>query len=173
MTWTDPTTRSTGDLITAAVWNTDVVDNLIYLNERLVTLLVAGSAENARGYLGDWGGGQLNAASGQATSYSFALPADCDALVTAKLLIGVSTGGTFGYDLTSDYGAEGEHYANHSSALTAQTVSLPANSLALIDVMGVLPSAAAGDFCAVKCSTTGANNVVGRYLGLLIQYLRA
>ena len=28
MAWTAPTTRTTGELITAAIWNTDVVDNL-------------------------------------------------------------------------------------------------------------------------------------------------
>lgn len=28
MAWTSPTTRATGDLITAAIWNTDLVDNL-------------------------------------------------------------------------------------------------------------------------------------------------
>lgn len=28
MSWTTPTTRATGDLITAAIWNTDVVNNL-------------------------------------------------------------------------------------------------------------------------------------------------
>ena len=31
MAWTTPTTRSTGDLITAAIWNTDLVDDLNYL----------------------------------------------------------------------------------------------------------------------------------------------
>ena len=28
MAWTAPTTRATGNLITASIWNTDVVDNL-------------------------------------------------------------------------------------------------------------------------------------------------
>jgi hypothetical protein len=28
MAWTAPTTRTTGELITAAIWNTDIVDNL-------------------------------------------------------------------------------------------------------------------------------------------------
>ena len=37
MAWTAPTTRATGDLITAAIWNTDVVDNL-------TTLLAGGIA---------------------------------------------------------------------------------------------------------------------------------
>jgi len=31
MAWTTPTIRSTGDLITASIWNTDIVDNLAYL----------------------------------------------------------------------------------------------------------------------------------------------
>jgi len=31
MAWTAPTTRSTGDLITASIWNTDLKDNLDYL----------------------------------------------------------------------------------------------------------------------------------------------
>lgn len=31
MAWTAPTTRSTGDLITASIWNTDLTDNLSYL----------------------------------------------------------------------------------------------------------------------------------------------
>lgn len=31
MSWTTPTVRSTGDLITSSIWNTDLVDNLAYL----------------------------------------------------------------------------------------------------------------------------------------------
>ena len=31
MAWTTPTTRTTGTLITASIWNTDLTDNLIYL----------------------------------------------------------------------------------------------------------------------------------------------
>lgn len=32
MSWTGPTTRATGDVITAAIWNTDIVNNLLYLH---------------------------------------------------------------------------------------------------------------------------------------------
>lgn len=32
-TWTAPTTRSTGDLISASIWNTDLVENLKYLQD--------------------------------------------------------------------------------------------------------------------------------------------
>lgn len=31
MAYTIPTTRTTGDLITASIWNTDIVDNIIFL----------------------------------------------------------------------------------------------------------------------------------------------
>ena len=31
MAWTNPTTRSSGDTITAGIWNADLVDNLLYL----------------------------------------------------------------------------------------------------------------------------------------------
>ncbi len=35
MTWVDPVTRETGDLITAAIWNQDAVDNPQYLYDNL------------------------------------------------------------------------------------------------------------------------------------------
>lgn len=38
MGWTTPTTRSTGDLITASIWNTDLVDDLAYLKGQAGTI---------------------------------------------------------------------------------------------------------------------------------------
>lgn len=35
MAYTTPTTRSTNDLITASIWNTDMVNNIIYLHDLL------------------------------------------------------------------------------------------------------------------------------------------
>ena len=32
-TYTAPTTRSSGDLVTAAIWNTDLVENIKYLKD--------------------------------------------------------------------------------------------------------------------------------------------
>ena len=37
MAWTAPTTQVTGFLVTAAVWNTDLVDNLTYLNTEVTS----------------------------------------------------------------------------------------------------------------------------------------
>ena len=37
MSWTDPTQRTTGTLITASIYNTDIVDNLVNLRDRNFT----------------------------------------------------------------------------------------------------------------------------------------
>ena len=36
MAWTAPTTRVNGDIITASIWNADLVENLKFLNERVL-----------------------------------------------------------------------------------------------------------------------------------------
>ena len=45
MTWTAPTVQPTGQLISAAIYNTDIVDNLIFLKGVGATILGAGSAD--------------------------------------------------------------------------------------------------------------------------------
>lgn len=55
MAWTVPTTRSAGALITAAIWNTDIVDNLkdAFTSGRIFvssTLLSVGAATRAQSY---------------------------------------------------------------------------------------------------------------------------
>jgi hypothetical protein len=47
MAWTDPTTRSVGDLITSSIWNTDLVNNLVYLHGGLPSCRVYNSANIA------------------------------------------------------------------------------------------------------------------------------
>ena len=48
-TWTAPTTRSTGDLISASIWNTDLVENLKYFKDAPVfdTAVIIGAATTA------------------------------------------------------------------------------------------------------------------------------
>lgn len=45
MAWTTPTTRATGDLITASIWNTDVVNNLAYLHGDAGTVTLAATLD--------------------------------------------------------------------------------------------------------------------------------
>lgn len=55
MSYTSPTTRSTNDLISAAIWNADLVDNITYLHDDLPSVRVyhsttqsaTGSTDNA------------------------------------------------------------------------------------------------------------------------------
>lgn len=59
MGWTDPTTRSTDDLITASIWNTDLVDNLAFLlstiNPDSLTNKSGGALEQGDVVVGDGG----------------------------------------------------------------------------------------------------------------------
>lgn len=71
--WTAPTTRATGDLITASIWNTDLGDNLVYLhgvkkttsktvsNTTTETDLLNGEITVAANQLGTTGGLRLDA----------------------------------------------------------------------------------------------------------------
>lgn len=51
MSWTTPTTRATGDVITAANWNTDLVNNLKYLHGDAGTVTINDSVISEGGYL--------------------------------------------------------------------------------------------------------------------------
>lgn len=77
MAWTTPTTRTTGDLITAAIWNSDLVDNLAYLKTETdkVGALLREGAETA-----------VNNTTVETTVFSGAVPANT--LSTNKILIG-------------------------------------------------------------------------------------
>ncbi len=43
MAWTTPTSRSNGDIITPTEWNTDLVNNLNHLYNRVITGRIAGA----------------------------------------------------------------------------------------------------------------------------------
>lgn len=44
MAWTVPTTRLTDDLITSSIWNTDVVDNLLWLKDPTTDVVTLSTA---------------------------------------------------------------------------------------------------------------------------------
>ena len=175
MTWTDPTTRNTGDLITAEAWNTELGDNLIHLHERVVTLWFNQSRQNAYKYNGAWGGVRIN---NNATTdyghYTFVIPEDFDELVSLDLLfIPDSTTSNYQWSLYSDYGASEESKDNHSESAVNQSLgSVTQNELTLYDVSGVFSSLAAGDLCALKVQSveTGTGELL--LAGLRLRYTR-
>src|SRR5687768_6781957 len=106
MTWTDPTTRATGDLITAAIWNAEMVDNTMYLHDRVVSqllppVLVTGTGANMLTN-GDRPVAALNNVNASAAAFfAFAVPADFDALVELSVIFVANASTTLEYDLQS------------------------------------------------------------------------
>lgn len=47
MAWTSPSTRATGDLITASIWNTDIVENIKWLGDPSCAIATAAGTTSA------------------------------------------------------------------------------------------------------------------------------
>jgi hypothetical protein len=168
MTWTDPTTRSTGDLITAAIWNQDVVDNLEYLHDRAVIHWIP--PQGVAGGFGDWY--IINCYSAAFYAYfSFIAPPDFDQLESLEVAILGTQTGQRTFDLNSDYGNpdDAEDYDHHTEALTGQTEDVILDEMEWIDVSGVFSSLAAGDVCSLKMS---GNYQYMYILGCRMRYTR-
>lgn len=85
MAWTTPTVRATGDLVTASIWNGDVVNNLKYLHgdagtTDLINTLRFGNGSTLRGHRHPYSNDR-HIESGSATA-SLATSAETSASVT-------------------------------------------------------------------------------------------
>jgi len=164
MTWSDPSTRSTGDLITAAIWNQDVVDNGQYLHDRVLPIWIPShyTFPGLGDYASDAGGGFTS----RLSAY---IPDNFDTLVSATIVIGSNVTTTLNYNLNSDYAQPdtSENYDNHSESLTGQTLSVTANRVYEIDISGVLTYLAAGDVLGVKIDKNSGTNDQ-KVLGMLL-----
>ncbi|HEC23428.1 MAG TPA: hypothetical protein ENI95_10990 [Chloroflexi bacterium] len=172
MTWTDPTTRQTGDLITAAIWNGDVVDNLSYLHDRVVTRYFwPANVSQAFTAFGDHPAALLNSSQGQVYC-PLNTPEDFDSLVAAEIvLVTASDTANWPYALYSDYGAASTgDYNAYDESLIGQSKSLTGNRLETIDVSGVLSNLGASMVAGVKITTSSVTNIY--VLGLVLRYTR-
>jgi len=153
MTWTTPATRSTGDLITAAIWNQDVVDNLITVHDRVGMVWVMPGHKSAGGAysykVGDFFYARLSSTTADTTQGVLYAPGDFSSLVGLYVLISANVAGSAYYTCLTDYGADGEAPATHSGALTDQYWAATTN-LTLIDISAAVSSLAAGDFIGVS-----------------------
>ena len=149
MTWTTPTTRSTGDLITAAIWNQDMVDNVQHLHDRLGVIwqppTYRSSGSSRTGLTGDWLYGSVNSSGAYQQTLNMVVPDDFDSLVSLDVIVIADAAGTAYWTLTSDYGTDGESSSNHSGALTNQAWAA-VTTLTALDVSGAFASIAAGDY---------------------------
>lgn len=102
--------------------------------------------------------------------FTFAVPDDFVSLTSLELLA-VSNGTNTGrdIDISSDYGAVGENYFNHSETDTTSTYDFTVNEITALDISGIYSSLAAGDFCGLFVD----HNSVGfgiNYLGIKMVY---
>ncbi len=111
-----------------------------------------------------------NIAGTSAFNFSFCVPADFGALVgAAAVAIPDGTNASADIDLSSDYGAPGEAFDNHSESDTTSTYSLVEDELVEIDLSSVLSSLSANDYVGVMID----NNAVGfsvDYIGIVLRY---
>ncbi len=176
MPWTNPTTRSTGDLITAAIWNTDLVDNLRFVHDRVVERLQAVLNPTAA-YLGNATyASQANNTDipGLGPQYfRFTAPGDLGSLVAAEVLVMGSATGAYEYDAHAEYGALGEAYTAHVASALNQSHAMTANQLSALSVSSLLASLAAGDIVNVRVGmSAGVLSASWYFLGLRLRYSR-
>lgn len=149
MAYSAPSTRSTGDLITAAIWNQDVVDNVIAVN----TLATKGVLVIP--YQGDnivtIGSGYTRGArvAGSFLTYGMGrMPSDFASLDYAGLaIVSTSTETITGVAVNTEYGAEdnSESYANHTGSTSGVSIALTANQVKLYEMTTLFSSLAALD----------------------------
>lgn len=171
MAWTDPSNHSTGDLITAAIYNTDLVDNLNYLHDRF-GLIWETPPSPTDTTSGDFATATL--ANGGTQRMTFTVPDDFEAVISIEILIMDTTGGTLTYGIDTDYHNpdNAEVYNFHSSTASGQVSVLTANVPKLVSVGAYYPSIAAGDFCGLRLTSTTSPSTALRLFGVRLIYSR-
>lgn len=105
---------------------------------------------------------------GENVYFNFRIPDNFTTLTTAKMIMIPDTTETVQIDVTTDYGALGEAYNNHSGSITDGTLSVTADQLSGISVASAITSIAAGDFVGMKVTS---NTTTLRVIGLEIVYV--
>src|SRR5574341_351091 len=169
MAWIDPVNRNTGDLITAAIWNQDVVANGQFLHDRLGVLWVDGAGSNN----GDFAA-MLISGGGAVGRFSFRIPDDYESLVEATLIFIPGFTGTVNLALDTDYGNSGanEPSTQHSETATGLTQSVTNGKLHEQSLSSVLVSLAAGDSVGLKVTNNTASGNPIYAVGVYVAYNR-
>ncbi|HEY5988858.1 MAG TPA: hypothetical protein VIV12_21130 [Streptosporangiaceae bacterium] len=151
--WTAPTTRSTGVLITAAICNVDLVDNLTFLHNRVEDVLIAPHTHAAA--LGDFGILQITSNGGGGPAYfSWVAPDDFSALAEAAIVFEANYTAPDTFTVTTDFGAAGEGHANHSDSVTS-SATWTNNVITEYNILDAFTGLAAGDYVGVAFAVSG------------------
>ncbi len=165
MTWVEPTTQNTGNLITANIWNTEVIGNIRHVRDRYEEKWVPiyDLSEVVDRYA------RYNLTNDPAAS--FCTPSDFSSLQSAELIFFGEANQTITYSLYSNYGAINGSHTQYSVSLTGLTFSVSNNKLHAIDVSALFPDLAAGHICGMQL--TLQSGTYHRVLGLRLRYLRS
>ncbi len=99
--------------------------------------------------------------------FVFKVPTGFSALTSAKVTMIPDATETIQYDLSSEYGASGEAYNNHTGSASDLTISATTSQLLEVNVASVLGSMAAGDYVGLRINS---NTTQLRVIGLIIKY---
>ncbi len=177
MAYVAPSTRSTGDLITAAIWNQDAVDNVIAVKaiadgaSEIYIPITQDDTGTGLTNKGDFPGGD-GVTGADVSRVSFRCPDNFSSITTAVIMvIPEDTQGAANWDITSDYGAVGEAFTTHSESDAATTYNVTADQIFEVDVSGILTSLAAGDYVGLGISNIGGAAHQVTFIGFFMKYV--
>ena len=151
MAFSAPRTWVVGELVTAAIMNTFIRDNQIFLAQQEVWSTVThASVTGVIIFYGSYAVARLPAA-GDSAYISLRIPANFGAIVSFKcIVIPRATQVAADWDLVSNYAAEGEAYQTHAEADAVTTYNVTNNQVYGIDISGVATAIAAGDIFGLR-----------------------
>lgn len=149
MAWTTPRDWTTGELVTEAMMDTHVKDNLVYLKQRELWVPVT-YGDNGLGPQGDHVMADcLNA--GDQAYVTWKCPFDFVTLSEAYLVVRpLFTQAAANWNIGSQYGAIGESYITHNENDGATTYNVTQDILFGVDCSGILTNLAAGDIVGIS-----------------------
>ncbi|NDJ35676.1 MAG: hypothetical protein GYB64_13525 [Chloroflexi bacterium] len=159
MVWQDPTTRQTGDLITAAIWNQDVVDNTRHLHTRTAAFYLALAARSSGGSAGDFRGANLRGnVTGDFVVYNGQLPVNMATLEAVHMLGVGRDDGSILLNAEAAYGSVGELRSAHTRAVTGLVLPFLEDQLVELDLTSLFVEAGPGDLFAVRVETASSSS---------------
>lgn len=199
MAWTAPTTRATSDLITASIWNTDLVDNISFLGVTHDHSGDSGDGGDVRRAI--WvppvhvtGTGSVHHSfvpGGAATDtipaaefadnqddvayFSFSAPAKFQALDRAVMVLVAAATGNMVRSAVSVHTADQVTVQSDTDSVAAGAIAMTANVWEADDIIAVFTALAAQDYVglAYKRDGTNGSDTIGAIVycvGLLIEY---
>jgi len=167
-----PSTLTTGDLVTAAIWNQDVVDNVIFLHSRSAAIYINGyDSSNAANHTSTITvtGQYITAANKQ--HFYFRVPADFASIAGLQWVYSPFGGGTSDVDYSVGYGASGEVFDADNATVAGAGGAVTQDHVELLDLSAGFGSLAANDYISVRIAYGGTGpNLFD--MGMWFEYTR-